>query len=563
MNEPSDISSLALDDQFMILLHKKIMDKKGSAKRRAKKYYMDQYKKTGIIPKPLLLAGRGIMEGRKCSGRPPALSHEVKRRFIEIVKASCDAEDPNFIYITRKARKITTYRIFLQDEFQKDISIHALRRLVHNESLDLYLKQPDFDGDPVDNGYFNPEAVFDLVQVDGCKFQYFNIRDENGDWRKPQVIEFYDTGSRYMFVLECYFSETSLNAVDLFSRFLLDAPFPKKKIRLRPDRAKGFLNLKRPIHELNIKYSMPGGFYMDPDFSRARSPKHKVHLESSHRSLHNFEIRIIKRFEDKIVKTEAGFCFKGNKKEHITVTCLDITIEKLRQSRMIELYRREHNESSHRFSEGGKTQAWIPSQRLQGYLSDQETMVFDPAHMDTFMKYGFDKKKATVSKEKTILCNKQKYVVVVGAEKFSSYKSTAVKISHYNNKLYIFEDKKDGICLGEAVCQEPSQKPKSVTEKAEERLKKNEVEQICGYLVDKQMSVDMKSLISCYQSGLTFGIVKAVFEANRDRYQQLVAKLQDPSRAGFVRFNAFIIDIKRHHQRHADLLYPKEYDHDV
>jgi hypothetical protein len=563
VDEPSDISQLPIDDQFMILLHKKLMDKKGSGKRRAKKYYVDQYKKTGIIPKPLLMAGRGIMEGRKCSGRPPALSRDVKSRFIEMVKASCDAQDPSFIYITKKARMITTYHRFLEEEFQKDISIHALRRLVRKQSLDLYLKQPDFHEDPVDKGYFNPEEVFDLVQVDGCKFQYIKIRDENGNWRKPQVIEFYDTGSRYMFVLECYFSETSLNAVDLFSRFLLDAPFPKKKIRLRPDRAKGFLNLKRPIHELNIKYSMPGGFYMDPDFCRARSPKHKVHLESSHRSLHNFEIRIIKRFEDKIAKTEPGVIFKGNRKEQITVTCLDIRIQELRHSRMIELYRREHNESSHRFSERGKTQAWIPSQRLQGYLSDQETVVFDPAHMDPFMKYGFDKKKATVSKDKTILCNKQKYVVVVGAEKFSSYKSTPVKISHYNNKLYIFEDKKDGICLGEAVCQQPSQKPRSVTEKAEQRLKKNEVEQICGYLVDKQMSVDMKSLICCYQSGLTFSIAKAVFEANMDRYQQLVAKLQDPSRAGFVRFNAFIIDIKRHHQRHADLFYPKECDHDV
>lgn len=563
MNEPLDISSLPLDDQFMILLHKKLMDKKGSAKRRAKKYYMDRYKKTGIIPKPLQLAGRGIMEGRKCSGRPPALSSDVESRFIDMVKASCDAENPSFIYITRRARMITTYHRFLEEEFQKDISIHALRRLVRKKSLDLYLKQPDFDADQVDRGYFNPEKVFDLVQVDGCKFQYFKIKDENGNWCKPQVIEFYDTGSRYMFVLECYFSETSLNAVDLFSRFLLDAPFPKKKIRLRPDRAKGFLNLKRPIHELNIKYSMPGGFYMDPDFSSARSPKHKVHLESSHRSLHNFEIRIIKRFEDRILKTEPGLTFKGNRKEQITVTCLDICIEELRQSRMIELYRREHNETSHRFSEGGKTQAWIPSQRLQGYLSDQETMVFDPAHMDTFMKYGFDKNKATVSKDKTILCNKQKYAVVVGAGKFSSYKSTPVKISHYNDKLYIFEDKKDGICLGEAVCQEPSQKPRSVTEKAEERLKKNEVEQICGYLQDKQMSVDMKSLISCYQSGLTFSIAKAVFEANTDRYQQLAAKLQDPNRAGFVRFNAFMIDIKRHRHRQADLLYAKEYDHDV
>jgi hypothetical protein len=563
VNEPSDISSLALDDQFMILLHKKIMDKKGSAKRRAKKYYMDQYKKTGIIPKPLLLAGRGIMEGRRCSGRPPALSREVKRRFIEIVKASCDAQDPSFIYITRKARKITTYHIFLQDEFQQDISIHALRRLVRNESLDLYLKQPDFDADPVNRGYFNPEAVFDLIQVDGCKFQYFKIRAHNGAWRKAQVIEFYDTGSRYMFVLECYFSETSLNAVDLFSRFLLDAPFPKKKIRLRPDRAKAFLNLKRPIHELNIKYSVPGGFYMDPDFSAARSPKHKVHLESSHRSLHDFEIRIIKRFEDTIAKTEPGVIFRGNRKEQITVTCLDIGIEELRQSRMIELYRREHNESSHRFSEGGKTQAWIPCQRLHEYLSDKETMVFDPAHMDTFLKYGFDKKKATVSKDKTIVCNKQKYAVVVGAEKFSSYKSTPVKISHYRDKLYIFEDKKDGICLGEAVCQEPSQKPRSVTEKAEERLKKNEVEQICGYLEDKQMSVDMKSLISCYQSGLTFSIAEAIFEVNMNRYQQLAAKLQDQNRAGFVRFNAFMIDVERHRQRQNNLLYAKEYDDDL
>jgi hypothetical protein len=176
VNELLDISRLPLDDQFMILLHKKLMDKKGSAKRRAKKYYMDQYKKTGVIPKPLQLAGQGIMEGRKCSGRQAALSRDVKRRFIDMIKASCDAQDPSFIYITRRARMITTYHRFLEEEFQKNISIHALRRLVHRESLDLYLKQPDFDGDQMDKGYFNPEQVFDLVQVDGCKFQYFKIK---------------------------------------------------------------------------------------------------------------------------------------------------------------------------------------------------------------------------------------------------------------------------------------------------------------------------------------------------------------------------------------------------
>ena len=541
-----DISKLSLDDQFMILLHKKIMHKSGSAKRRAKKYYVDQYKKTGIIPKPLQLAGRGIMEGRKCSGRSGALSADVKNRFIQMVKASCDANDPNFIYITRKARAITTFHKFLQEEFQKKISIHALRRVVGQQNLKLYLQKPDFDEPHIAKGFFNPEEIFDLVQVDGCSFQYIKIKDENGKWCKPQVIEFYDTGSRYMFVLEFYFSETSLNALDLFTRFLLDVPFPKKRVRLRPDRAKGFLNLKRPIHELNLKYSLPDGFYMEADFTGSRSPKHKVHLESSHRSLHHFEIRIIKKFEDAIVKTEAGFCFKGNKKQPIVVTCLDITMEQLRGSRMLELYRREHNDSVHRFSEAGQTQRWCPSQKLNAYLADQQPIEFDPDHIDDFIRYGFDKRKATVSTQKTITYNKQKYTVVVGAEKFSSHKSTPVAVSCCNNKLYIFEPQKDGLFLGEALCQQPSQKPKSVVEKSEKRLKQNQIEQIAAYLENQQMSVDINSLISCYQNGLTFNIARAVFENNTQRYDQLVAKLQQPDRAGFVRFNAFVIDYKRY-----------------
>jgi hypothetical protein len=545
MDDPQDISRLSLDDQFMILLHKKIMNKTGSAKRRAKKYYVDQYKKTGIIPKPLLLAGRGIMEGRKCSGRPRGLSSDVKNRFIQMIKAACDADDDNFIYVTRKARTITIFHKFLEEEFEKKISIHALYRLVRQENLHLYLKKPDFDELPA-KGFFNPEAIFDLVQVDGCSFQYIKIRDENGQWRKPQVIEFYDTGSRYMFVLELYFSETSLNALDLFTRFLLYGPFPKKRIRLRPDRAKGFLNLKRPIHELNIKYSLPDEFYMEPDFTGRRSPKHKVHLESSHRSLHHFEIRIIRKFADKILKTEAGWAFKGNKKDPIVVTCLDISLEQLRQSRMLELYRREHNESLHRFTEGGKSVKWVPSEKLAAYLSDQDTMAFDPDHVQGFIRYGFDKRKAVVSTQKTITYDKQKYTVVVGAEKFSSHKSTPVQVSCCNNKLYIFEPQQDGVFLGEALCQQPSEKPKSVLEKSEKRLKQNEVEQIAAYLEARQMSVDMKSLIACYRNGLTFNIAKAVFENNTNRYDRLVAKLHEPDRAGFVRFNAFAIDYYRY-----------------
>lgn len=62
----------------------------------------------------------------------------------------------------------------------------------------------------------------------------------------------------------------------------------------------------------------------------------------------------------------------------------------------------------------------------------------------------------------------------------------------------------------------------------------------------RQMSVDMKSLIACYRNGLTFNIAKAVFENNTKRYDRLVAKLHEPDRAGFVRFNAFAIDYNRY-----------------
>lgn len=538
-----------LDERFMILLHKKIMDKVGSAKRRAKKYYLDQYKKTGIIPEPLLLAGQGVMEGRKCSGRPRVLSDDVRNRFIEMIKGSCDVDDPRFIYITRKARKITIYHKFLEEEFQRPISIHALRRLVKSQYLHIYLQQPDFDGDQTDKGYFNPETIFDLIQVDGCRLQYIKIKDQAGQWRKPQVIEFFDTGSRYILVMEWYFSETSVNAVELFSRFLLIVPIPEKRIRLRPDQAGAFLNLKRPIHELNIKYSLPDGFYLEPDFSAPRSPKHKVHLESSHRSLHDFEICIIKHFEHKIVKTEPGYVFSGNKKVPITVTCLDITLQELRQSQLIESYRRRHNQTAHRFSHAGKTRKWVPDQRLQAYLSDQKTMQFNPEHLEAFMRYGFDKKKATVSRHKTILYNKQKYTVVVGAEKFSPHKSTPVLVSHDHNKLYIFECEKDGVYLGEALCQQASIVPESVIKKTEKRLKQNEVEQIAGYLQSNAMKVDINALIACYRDGLTYSIANALFEENTARYDQLGAKVDDLDRVGFVRFNAFLIDFQRYHQR--------------
>ncbi len=118
-----NIKDLPLNDQFTILLHKKIMNKQGSTLRSCRKYYKDQYKKSGIIPKPLILDSQGIAEGRKCSGRRNTIDGQTKKRFIEMVKASSDPSSEDFIFITRRARKITVYHQMLEQELGHSISL--------------------------------------------------------------------------------------------------------------------------------------------------------------------------------------------------------------------------------------------------------------------------------------------------------------------------------------------------------------------------------------------------------------------------------------------------------
>ena len=542
------MDQLPQDDQFMILLHKKIMNKTGSAKRRAKKYYMDQYRKTGIIPKPLLLAGQGIMEGRKCSGRKRVLCEAVIKRFERMVKASSDPEDSGFIFITQQARTIKNYHQWLQEEFDKEISLPALRHYARENNLRVYLHLPDF-GEKDSIYAFKDEPVFDLVQMDGCVLHYLKIRGENDDWQKPRMIEFYDTGARYLFVLDVYFSESSLNSVDIFTQFLLSTPFPQKQIRLRPDNAGGFLNLKRPMNALNIQHSVPDGFYLKADFARKRAPKDKVHLESSHRSLHNFEIRIIKAFEKRIAKIEPGYLFKNGKKQKIMVTHLDITIEELRQSGMIEAYRRQHNEIKHCFSVNGKIKSWMPAQKLETYMADVDKISFSTENVKDLMQYGFEKIPATVSAKGTLRFRKQEYIVTEGAEKFSRHQSTKVRISAVNDKLLIFKYKKGGILLGEAICLEPFEKKKK---NPGIKLKPNEVERIIQFLSEKDMVVDRGVLIERHRQGLTLSMAQTIYEHNKTRYERYLRKLRQPPQiTGTAIFNAFILDCAKHTRKNV------------
>ncbi len=538
------MNDLTIDDRFHLLLHKKIMNKTGSAKRRSKKYYKDQYKKTGIIPPALLLVEKGVMEGRKCSGRPRAIDEQTRRRFIEMVKASCDPSSRGFIFITRKARTIKNYHYWLEQELGRPISLHALRRCVKRENLKFYLeKEDEQDQVPVIHA-FKSVPVFALIQVDGCKFQYLRIRDEHGNWQKPQVIEIFDTGSRNMFILDFYFTESSLNSVDLFTRFLLSTPFPLQEIGIRPDQAKGFLNLKRPINAINLAHSTPQGFYLAADFSRVYSPKDKAHLESSHRSLHNFEIRIIKAFEDRIVKTVTEYDFKRGRKEKITVTLLDISLQELRSSTMLSDYRNVHNHTQHYFTEDGVVSAWVPAQKFDDFLSTRaDTLLFTPNQVQEYMKYGYRKIKATVSKNRTIRHDKRDYYVTSGADKFSKHKSTPVKISRYKDKLFIFEQNEDGILLGEAIAKKPFDRPPAPEPSP---VPPDELDTIIALLEKHNMAVDRPVLIEVYHKGITLARAEQVLKHNQSRYADYMKKMNQPDdRKNQALFNAFMLDCQK------------------
>jgi hypothetical protein len=544
----NEIETLPLDEQFAILLHKKMMDKTGDAKRQMKKYYKDQYNKTGIIPNPLKLAEAGFLEGRICSGRKRVLSSEIIHRFTQMVIASTDKKDDRFIFITQKARIIKTYHHYLEEEFHRKISLDALVRCAKQENLNDYLKKPDFEETINVSTYFNSVEVFDLIQVDGCEFHYIKIKNDQGEWVKLIVIEYSDTESRYMFCLSAYHSENSENAILEFQSFLLCQPFPDKKIRIRPDQAGAFLNLMRPIQELNHKYSMhPDKFYLDPDYAGTYSPKHKVHLERSHRTLHHYEIRIIKHYEEKIVKTEPGILFTNNKKTEITITYLDITIDDINRSKILEIYRNEHNENSHCFSKNGQKERWIPQVKLQAWMDQQpKTITFAPKDVECCMRYAFKKKNASVSKKGTLLYDKRTFYVVIGRDKFSHQQNTPVKVSYVDNKLLLFERKQGGVWLGEAMPQQPSAEPEHVKKKAKIRVNENAVEQIATFLEKSGFQVNLMELGMRYQKGLTLSKAKEIYAKNQERYATYIYRLpSDEHAARIAMFRAFLIDCDR------------------
>ncbi len=458
-----------------------------------------------------------------------------------MAEASADMSDERFMFAGRKARTIKNYRCWLEEEFGRTISLHALGRFARRSGLRRHLEKPDFGEEQTVRHSFKSEPVFGLLQMDGCAAEYIRIRDSAGRWEKPDLIEIYDTRSRYMFAMDAFFGESSANALCLFSDFLRRVEFPRRTVRFRPDGAGGFKNLKRVIRELNLRYSTPGGFFMKPDFARPARPKDKAHLESQHRALHNFEARVLKRYEDRIVKYAPGFSFKRGRKEAVAATCVDIDIEQLGSDGFFEVYRTERNREPRRFSEEGKTVSWVPEEMLREYLESADTFLFDPKTVEDLAKYGYRKVSATVSKKRTLVHDKREYYVASGAENFGAARSTPVSISRSESgRLFIFERGEDGVFLGEALPRKPFSKP------AEPAPGENEAERIARLLQSKGMAVDMKEIVERREKGPTLELATRVHEANRSRYERYEAKIRLLREVkAKALFDAFLLDCDR------------------
>jgi len=342
-----------------------------------------------------------------------------------------------------------------------------------------------------------------------------------------------------------YFSESNKSSVDAFSKFLKSTAFPKKRIQIRPDNKNAFLNLKRPIKELNRKYVLPDEFCFIEDFARLSTPKDKAHLESSHRRLHGYEDFVInklpkERLIERIPNVKVGK--KGGKVEIVTISRFDITIEDLRSSELIMQYMREHNEKYRTFSVSGRQKSWKPRLKFESYLLNIDTFMFNESHIENCLRYGYRKDRATVAPNGRIRYNKKDYQVIEG-QFYGGTKRINVKVSEYANKLYIFDPSKDGIYLGEAMLISDTIKPKRTQTAANKILKKNKFEQLVIYLERKGMTIKNKALerlMELYKQGLNVDIASQIIAKHKKTYDKYLKNIDFKNlQVGIILSNLF------------------------
>jgi len=534
------------DWEFENLLAKKMLGRS----RSLGTYYRGLYRKTGVIPRGLHTSGR---DGRMYSGRRPSVDEDVERRFVEIITRSANdpIESPDFK--PNRLRKVTHFHEQLEEEFEKKISLQSLWRIVREHDLRQYFIRPDSDDEKfVDNAAFHYPAipVFDLIQVDGCTLRYFKIQNQKGEWQSPHIIECYDTGSRYMLTLEAYFSESYQSCTDLFCKFMASCRFPNRNINFRPDNALGFLNLKRPIREINRKYMSLNGFFLNDDYAAPLNAKAKVHLERSHGNLHSFEDFIIRRATkdcdrvDRKIETRVI----GGRVEKVAITYLDMVLKEFRGMGFLEEYQERHNKRKGKFTENGIRKEWCPENKFNEFSANQtDSIRFAEKDIESLRRYGYPKELINTPKGKVMVYKKHRYRIISGHSKLRRCKK--VRVSEHEGTLHFFEDADDGIHIGDAkATRAPERSEKRERHKKDAKQEQNEFDLICVFLENAGLSPDESNIRNLYYfEGLTLEITMDLVNTNRAKYEKYAG-----TDKGFIAFNLFCGDFVEYKNSQVD-----------
>jgi hypothetical protein len=524
---------LTLEQEFKNLLDFKCQGKSDAAQKSLRARYWKKFKETGEIPKTLY-----DKDGRKHSGRKTELPSEIVEEFIGLVMGSADRENKK-TFITQPLRKIRSFQTALEWQFKTKISYKSLTNLVAKYDLKKFLLMPDVENGEAEKkqSFWGSVPVGRMMQMDGVTFDYIRILID-GKYREPTCIEIFDVGSRKMLAMDVYPAENNASSVDVFNKLLMNNQFPcnpdHNGIDFRPDNGKSFHNLKRCIMQVNESHAYEG-FYFVNDFARPYKPKDKAHLESSHRALHNFELQIIRHFADRVVNTEVKNKGTGGKGaslryKEITVTDLNITIEELRESGLIQAYIRQHNEKAHQFTAEGRQQRWIPEVQWQKYLKKYDRFAqFTEADFEQNRIQGYTKSFkpsiAAGSNFGQFTYQGQRYKIEAGIEdKFSRTNPTKVAASDIGNGVIaLFQDTEDGVLIGKAYALQGSKVSQKHLDKREEKVIKIKQDgafaAIKKQLEECSVKIDEVGISKMISEGLTVELTTEMLaENNAIRY---------------------------------------------
>jgi hypothetical protein len=303
-----------------------------------------------------------------------------------------------------------------------------------------------------------------------------------------------DTGSRYKLAAHAYYSESNATALDLMKKVFTNNKFPmgssetKFIIEHKPDNNKGFLNLeflemfcaKHWAHKYRFQ------FYFKP--AKPGDHQGKAAIEGGNNAVHSdLAYDIVTHFNDKKAEHWEKQSQKNGGNRMVMVTRLNITLDELNQSGVIQQWCNRINREKRDFREDGITVRFAPVTRWQEMINNPpggDTFTLSGEDLIELEKFGMVKESAKVSNKrqvKGVIRYQTQDYKVTDSTLFSSA-MTDVRISKLTDgRLAVFnssDDKKtdgtDFLCYAEPFKAPDSEVSAHISDKKAEKIQKYE-----------------------------------------------------------------------------------------